>query len=455
MLTVAAVVAAGLAPWAGTLAAGEEPGFRLGTFSADVTCPVGHPLLGGIIAKANKIVDPLDARGLVLLGGDEPVVFCAIEWCEIRNRSYDAWRKALAEAAGTRPERVLLSSVHQHDAPLTDAGAAELLAEAGLPGAMFDPEFERKCIERVAAAVRQSVKQARPITHLGMGKAEVERIASNRRVIRPDGTVTYQRGSNSGRDPFYREAPTGQIDPWLRTLSFWNEQKPLAALHVYAVHPMSYYGRGGVSADFVGRARRLMQREHPGVFHVYASGCSGDVTAGKYNDGSPANRPMLAERLYRAMKAAWSNQRRLPLKTIEFRTTPLRFRFRPVEKLSEQRLTEVLHDRRASVRNRVLAAMGLASRRRVQTGQPIDFACLDFGAAQIVLFPGETFVGYQLAAQQLRPDSFVVCVGYGECWPGYIPTTQGFADHFDDVWHWVAPGSDRVLEEGMKRVLNR
>ena len=94
--------------------------FRLSTFSADVTCPVGHPLLGGLYAAAEKIVDPLQAQGFVLLGPDEPIVLCAIDWCEIRNQSYDLWRDKLAEAAGTRRERVLVCSLHQHDAPLTD-----------------------------------------------------------------------------------------------------------------------------------------------------------------------------------------------------------------------------------------------------------------------------------------------------------------------------------------------
>ena len=46
------------------------------------------------------------------------------------------------------------------------------------------------------------------------------------------------------------------MDPWLRTLSFWEHDRPVAALHCYATHPMSYYGKGGVSSDFVGMARR-------------------------------------------------------------------------------------------------------------------------------------------------------------------------------------------------------
>ena len=74
----------------------------------------------------------------------------------------------------------------------------------------------------------------------------------------------------------------------LKTLCFWNGDTPLCALSAYATHPMSFYGKGGVSADFVGMARKRRQADTPKVFQMYASGCSGNVTAGKYNDGDPA-----------------------------------------------------------------------------------------------------------------------------------------------------------------------
>ena len=59
---------------------------------------------------------------------------------------------------------------------------------------------------------------------------------------------------------------------------------------------MSYYGAGVVSADFVGLARKRRANDDPSIMQIYASGCSGNVTAGKYNDGAPENRPVLAER---------------------------------------------------------------------------------------------------------------------------------------------------------------
>src|SRR5207244_4204916 len=125
-------------------------------------------------------------------------------------------------------------------------------------------------------------------------------------------------------DPNVRAEPEGTIDPWLKTLSFWDGAEAVLALSCYATHPMSYYGQGGVSADFVGLARKRRQADHPKTLQIYVSGCSGNVTAGKYNDGSPQNRPILAERIYEAMTAAWKATERKPLAGFAFRSTKLR-----------------------------------------------------------------------------------------------------------------------------------
>ena len=97
--------------------------------------------------------------------------------------------------------------------------------------------------------------------------------------------------------------------------------------------------------------------------------------------------------------------------------------------------------------------MTLSSRMRVVSGSPIDFPVVDLGAAQIVLFPGESFIGYQLMAQEIANAEFVMSVAYGECWPGYIPTQSNFDDKFEDTWLWVGPGSEAASEGALKRVL--
>jgi hypothetical protein len=427
--------------------------FRLARFSADVTIPLGHRCMGILPTKSKEIVDPLRVYGFVLLGADKPIVLAAFDWCEIRNDAYDQWRDALAEAAGTVRERVLVSSLHQHDAPVIDRGAQQLLDKFGLQGELYDVAFHQQTIQRVSRAVRESLDDTEPLTHIGLGWARVDQVASNRRVELPDGQVNYGRGSSSGGSQQNREADDGEIDPRLRTISFWNRRRPLLALHSYATHPMSYYGRGGVSWDFVGIARERRALDDRGIMQVYVSGCSGDVTAGKYNDGSPDNRAVLADRLYQAMTAAWQATSRMPLKHVGFRNTSFDLAFNDDQRFSRATLTATLEDADEDVRQRILAAMGLASLDRIAAGRQIDMPCVELGPARIVLFPGETFVGYQLMAQQLQPDKFVLSIGFGECWPGYIPTRRAFEENFGHSWRWVAPGSDRQLEAALRTVL--
>jgi len=427
--------------------------FKIGRFSADVTIPLGHRCMGILPAKAQRIVDPLGAHGFVLLGAEEPIVLVAIDWCEIRNDAYDRWRDVLAEAAGTSPNRVLVCSLHQHDAPIADLSAEALLAGAGLAGELHDVPFHEQTVQRVADRVHECLAAAQRVTHIGVGQAQVEKIASSRRIVRGDGGVSYARGSNSGGNLQMREAPEGIVDSWLKTISFWNDDEPLVALTAYATHPMSYYGRGEVSADFVGMARRWRQAELPDVLQIYVSGCSGDVTAGKYNDGSPTTRPVLAARLHEAMRKAWGVTRRQPLQRAAFRTARLDLEFHEGEHRSRTELSKILQDGDADTRDRILAAMGLSSRKTVAAGRGIDVPCLDFGHAQIVLFPAEAFVGYQLMAQRMRKDSCVLCIGYGQCWPGYIPTRAAFEAGFDNLWRWTARGAEPKIQSALQEVL--
>lgn len=435
------------------LAAAAEPGFRLATFTAEVTPPLGHALMGGGIAPAAKVEDPLFVHGLVLLGGDKPIVLAAVDWCEIRNDAYDRWRAVLAQAAGTTAERVLLTSVHQHDAPVADLEAQRLLAKHKAAGSICDLEFHEKAVQRAGKAVADCLKTAQPITHIGTGQAKVAEVASNRRYIGNDGKPQFGRTSAT-RDPKVREQPEGTVDPWLKMLSFWNGDQAVAALSCYATHPMSYYGKGGISADFVGMARKRLQANDPKVAQIYLSGCSGNVTAGKYNDGAPDNRPVLADRIYKAMTEARQATKRVPLKEVSFRNTPFRLEPRKdagftVEDLNK-RLTS---DQRPF--GQCLAALGLSWRQRADAGHKIDVPVLDFGTAVLLVLPGESYVEYQLLAQRLRPDAFVMTAGYGECATGYVPTQRAVEEGDSNLhdWCWVAPGAEKAMTAALEKAL--
>ncbi len=450
LLSVSVAFALNSVPVCGEAA--PKPEFRVARFSADVTVPAGHGMMGGAWLS-KTVADPLEAHGLVLLGAERPIVVVAVDWCEIRNQALDRWQSVLAEAAGTESDRVMVSTVHQHDAPVADLEAERILRARHAKGTVCDPDFHEAAVQRVARALRESLESARRVTHLGLGQAQVERIASNRRYLLGDGSVRFDRMSAT-RDPVAIDAPENLIDPWLKTLSFWDGEVPVAAVSAYAVHPMSYYGKGEVSADFPGIARRRRQQDLPGVEQIYLTGCAGNLTAGKYNTGATTNRAALAQRLYQGMVDAWTATRRVPLTQADFRVERVRLEPRDgpgftVADLEREIVTNAVPFQQC------LAAMGLSWRQRADAGHRVAIPCLDFGTAQWLLLPGESYIEFQLAAQRMRPDRFVLVAGYGEGATGYIPTDRHIAEGDGNLrdWCWVAPGSEGRLMEAIRRVL--
>jgi hypothetical protein len=427
------------------------PTYRLATFAADITPPDGHPLCGGWIEPVRGVDDPLKALGVVLLGEDKPIVLCALDWTGTRNDAHEAWRIALAEAAGTTIHHVAVQCVHPHNAPFADIEAQKLLAEVKGPP-LLDLKFHAKAVKDAATALKASLKNAMPFTHVGVGSAKVDQVASNRRIVY-DGKVKYTRTSAT-KDPKVREEPEGLIDPILRTLTFWDGPKPQAALHYYATHPMSYYGDGRVSADFCGLARQKLQDEDAKVFQIYFTGCSGNVTAGKYNDGSKENRPILRDRMYAAMKASFKSTRRMAVTGWDWRVEPVKLLPRKEAIFGEEKSKEALADEKAAKAKRGNAALQLAWLKRLD--RPIDITCLDFAGKIFVLhLPGEPFIEFQLATQKMRPNETVLVAGYGDDGPGYLPTAGAYLEGgYEPSVALSSPETEATLLKAMARLMN-
>ncbi len=437
-------------------AADESARISICTFRTDATPPLGSPLCDGAVEPAKQIVDPLTARGVVLLGSGQPIVLCAVDWVGIGNGGYDAWREALARAAGTTVDRVAVHTLHQHDAPGCDFEAEALLASRGLSGAMFHVAFAQRTIDGAAKALHESLSSPQQVTHLGIGVGRVEKVASNRRVLGDDGKVKFVRYSSCKIDEV-RAAPEGVVDPDVRLLSFWSDDKPLAVLSYYATHPQSYYGEGGVSDDFVGRARSLRESALPGVALVHFNGASGNVAAGKYNDGSPENRPILARRLADGMEQAWKQTRKVRFEAgqLGWRTEEVRLPLSP--RLDDEGASlRLLDNTSATVKDRVRAASDLAWTRRVKSGRAIQLSCLRLGPARVLHMPGELFVEYQLAAEQMKPNQTVCMAAYGDYGPGYIGTEIAYPQGGYETSYVsrVAPSVEKVLLDAFRRLLD-
>lgn len=431
---------------------------RVSTFDVDVTPPVGSHL--AYDPEINKWDLGLRAKGVVLLGSGKPIVMCAIDWILISNEGMDAFRNALAVAAGTTPHRVTVNVLHLHDAPLYDAGAEQILLEAGIDPNLnaplsFKGDFAREAIRNLAIAVHSSLSHAQPVTQLGLGEAKVYKVASNRNIYGKDGKVRATRYSAT-TDSAIRAEPEGVIDPILSLVSFWNEDKPVAIISYYATHPQSYYRTGVANPDFPGIARFYRQLAVPDALHIHFDGAGGNVAAGKYNDGSHKNRLILAERLADGMKRAWDATTRQPItaKDVDWMVEPVSLP--PAKYLYKMQKELSINDSLLLKNNDV--ARKMAWLKRCEAGKKLDIACLKIKNARILYMPGELFVEYQLAAKAMRPDLFVAMAAYGDLGTGYVGTAQAYGKggyEVSDLASNVAPEVEGVLMKAIKDLLRK
>ena len=426
--------------------AAETARFRLATFQCDVTLPLGDLLYSKPLAT---IEHPLLAKGVVLDDGRERYVLCAVDWCTLRNRAHLLFQSKIAAAAGAEVSRVAVQTVHQHTAPSFDGSAQQLLDGQKDRPARRSLKSLEEITDRLAAAVEKSLDELQPFDRVGTGQAKVDRVASIRRVITPEGKLLTRW--SACKDPDLRAMPEGNIDPMLKTITLARGDKPLVRLHYYATHPQSYYRDGRASYDFPGIARERLQQEE-GVFQIYFTGCSGDVTAGKYNDGTPQARKELAERLFAGMKASVASTRFVPAERLQWRTVPVLLEPRTDGGRDPDEHRGTLANPEADPEARRRTASRIACYERLQ--EPIELSLVRIGPARILHLPGEPMIEYQHFAQKLLPDGFVAVAGYGLATPGYVCTEKAFDEGgYEPSASAIVPQSEQVLKAAIGKLL--
>lgn len=417
----------------------------------EITPPLASPLCAGLVPSAAVVDEPLWAKGVLLDVDGQRYLLLALDYCEVRNRSHTRLRVRLAEAVGTTPERVVVQSLHQHNAPIIDE-EADALSRAGTPPhAIMDPEHWRQTVERLASAAAEARGRLSAFDQVAFGSAPVREVASSRRPF--DAAGKLQVRWSAMRDPAIRALPEGLIDPLVRTVSLLRQGRPLVRLHYYATHPQSFYGDGRVTSDFPGLARELVEREEQ-VPQIYFTGCAGDVTAGKYNDGSPRAREELTARLATGLRQSIAASAREDFQGAEWSTAELRFPAREEAAFAAEQARGRLHAPGLSARERSDAAFVVSWAERCD--EPVVISALHLNQGWVVHLPGEPFVSFQLGAQALESHAFVAVAGYGDGGPGYLCTERAFAEGgYEPTASLVGPRSEQVLSAGIQQLFAR
>jgi hypothetical protein len=192
------------------------------------------------------------------------------------------------------------------------------------------------------------------------------------------------------------------------------------------------------------------------VPHIYFSGAGGNIAAGKYNDGSPERRSVLAEQVKKAMDQAWKRVKKTPLSQSDFDWKNVETQLPLAKHLDEEELIARLSDVKLDSLKKFTAAKHLAWLRRTRSGHKVNISALKLGQVWLLNLPGEAFIEFQLAAQKMRSEDHVCTAAYEEYGPGYICTkiaySQGGYESSEKASR-VDPAVESVLLTAIDQVL--
>lgn len=406
---------------------------RVAAFRADVTPLPGEPLIW--VDPARRVLDPLWAKGLVLESAEGRFVLLTLDWCGLGGTYRELFLSLIAAAVDARPEHVTLHTVHQHTAPYVESGAYELLQRLPSPPLMMSERCLLTLIQRVRQQAAAAADRLEEVDAVGFGAADVERVASARRIMAGGKLVT--RFSTGAKDPALAALPEGGVDRRLRTITLLSSKRPLVRLHLYACHPQTFCCTGEVSADFVGAAREAVEKEE-GVPQIYFTGCAGDITAGKYNDGGARARQELTARLAAGMRASIKATSAEPVRRVTWRDEPLQLSAVKADwpppdpaSLSGQDL----------YRRAIRAAFASLK-------TPVRAVCLVLNDFRFLVLPGEPMLDFQRHA----PEALIA--GYGDISPGYVCPDAAFQEGgYEPSASNTGPGAEAVVKRAISKLV--
>ncbi len=316
---------------------------RAGAAAVDIS-PQTLPAImnGGFLERrANRVVDPLHARALVLSDGKETIAIVIVDSCMFPTTICDEIKRIATQQTGIPTDRILISATHTHAAP----SVMEMCLGTGA-----DPAYVKYVPARVAQSIADAYENLQP-AKLGWTIVDSAELTNCRRWITrvdrvgmdPFGGQTVRAMMHPGYENPEYTSPTGPIDPWLTVLSVVSaaNETPICVMANLSMH---YFGGDGFSADYFGEVARLLEARI-GQFSeeaasrfvgIMSQGTSGDLHWMDYSKPARAiNRPQYSKSVAERVLQAWETIEHRPDLTLA---------------MTEQRLT--IDRRRPSPRRR-------------------------------------------------------------------------------------------------------
>ena len=444
--------------------------FRAGAAMVDIT-PTNYPIrtAGNLtLTVANKALDPLDVRALVLDDGRTQVAIAVVDSCMVDRETLDAAKAAAQRVAGIPVERMVISSTHTHTAP----------AAYSCHGNDVEPGYVEFLIPRIADAIIEAWRNRVP-ARIGWGKGDCAQFVHCRRWVmqpgaaqNPPAAFTGQTRNIAMMNPGYANTnkirQTGPVDTAVTVLSVQTaDGKPLALLANYSTH---YAGvsEAGLSADYFGEFCRVMAKElgveegKPFVA-IMSNGTSGDANCVDFTKPNWKNDRFMVARAVADVALAVLKEARyqdyVTLAMVEQKYS-LKVRRPSSEEVAMARayLTKKVGDRptRNWEENYARETVKMAD---WPAQKEIKLQALRIGDFAIGTTPCETYGSTGLAIKQASPFALTMVMELANGCNGYLPPPDQFELGGYTTWRarssYLEVGAEPKIRETVGALLKR
>ena len=226
----------------------------------DITPDIPVMLYGYSSRKtfSEGIHDPLYARVVVFENSGKKVVIVSSDLGSYGSEVYSTIHKSILDKFSLKESELFLSAIHSHSSPILS-----LDKERGNPNNI---RYTEMLNQKLLTVIGEAFNNLKPV-HTGMG-AGSSPVGSNRREMRPDGSITL------GRNPY---GPTDKEVLVMKIAA--TDGDPIGAIFDYATHSTSLGPHNmlvsgdvlGISAQFV---EKILGKE---VVSPVFAGASGDI----------------------------------------------------------------------------------------------------------------------------------------------------------------------------------
>jgi neutral ceramidase len=447
---------------------GADRIFRAGVAIVDIT-PTNFPIrtAGNLrLTVADKVLDPLNVRALVLDNQRIQVAIAVVDSCMIDRETMDAAKSTAQKVTGIPVERMLISSTHTHSAP----------AAYSCHGNDAEPAYVEVLIPKIAEAIIQAWRN-RIVALVGWGEADCPQFVHCRHWIMRPGTAdnpplafTGQRTNIAMMNPGYANTnkvrQTGVVDPSVTVLSLRTaDGRPLALLANYSTH-YAGVGEPGLSADYFGEFCRLIAKdlgaeEAKPFVTLMSNGTSGDANCIDFTKPDwKYDRFMVARAVTDATLKALKDVRYydwVPLGMIEKKQS-FKVRLPRPEDVVEARqfLAKNVGDRptRNWEENYARETLKMAAWPRKKE---IKLQALRIGKLGIGTTPCETFGSTGLAIKRNSPFPVTMVIGLANGCNGYLPPPAEFEVGGYTTWRartsYLEIGAEPAIRRSVESLL--